>query len=75
MQKLLTACLLALIAGGVCLGEEKPRTAADGPFVPEVALAGGMVLPLYPAKSPMLISVCAMICRLSAARITLRNTG
>ena len=30
------------------------RTAADGPFVPQPAVAGGLVLPLYAPDSPML---------------------
>ncbi len=30
------------------------RTTADGPFVPEPALPGGMVISLYPADSPLL---------------------
>ncbi|MGB7327151.1 MAG: alpha/beta hydrolase fold domain-containing protein [Rubripirellula sp.] len=32
----------------------RARTAADGPFVPEAALPGGIVLSLYPADSPAL---------------------
>jgi endo-1,4-beta-xylanase len=30
------------------------RTPADGPFLPAAALPGGIVLPLYPADSPLL---------------------
>ncbi|TWU60649.1 Acetylxylan esterase precursor [Rubripirellula tenax] len=33
---------------------EPVRTASDGPFIPEAALPGGIVLPLYAPDSPML---------------------
>ena len=58
MKHLLTSLLL--VTGLVCFAQDKPaenapsRTPADGPFLPEPALPGGIVLPLYPPDSPFL---------------------
>ena len=58
MKRLLTS--LILLTGFFCFAQDKVpdaipnRTAADGPFVPDPALPGGIVLPLYPPDSPML---------------------
>ena len=51
--------LLALaffLTASTCLAQDASldRKPADGPFVPEPALDGGIVLPLYPAHSPLL---------------------
>ncbi len=58
MKRLLASLLLG--SGLVCFAQEKAadpapnRTPAEGPFMPDAALAGGIVLPLYPADSPFL---------------------
>ncbi|TWU48154.1 alpha/beta hydrolase [Rubripirellula reticaptiva] len=47
-----------VLCSSVCLaqdiGASRVRTAADGPFVPEAALPGGIVLSLYPGDSSAL---------------------
>ena len=53
MKPLLVALCLCLVS--VCLAQDKPeRQPADGPFLPEAALPGGIVLPLYPPDSKLL---------------------
>jgi endo-1,4-beta-xylanase len=47
---LLLACPTALRSQDAAV----ERTAADGPFVPSAAIAGGIVLPLYSPDSPLL---------------------
>ncbi len=48
--------MLSLVISAACLAQDKPssRTAADGAFVPDPALPGGIVLSLFPADSPLL---------------------
>ncbi len=54
MKFTLALCLVLSISR--CCGQEptNERTPADGPFLPEAALPGGMVIPLYQADSPLL---------------------
>ena len=56
MKTLLIALWLCTVSVG--LAQDKPsapeRKPADGPFLPEAALPGGIVLPLYPADSKLL---------------------
>ncbi len=57
MKSLLTALLFCTSI--TCYAEDNvvtppARTAADGPFVPEAALPGGVVIPLYAPDSPLL---------------------
>jgi acetyl esterase/lipase len=54
MKRLLSLCLLLMFAVAPAVGQDGERTAADGPFVPESALPGGIVLSLYPPTSPLL---------------------
>ena len=54
---MLTASLLVVPSLGQQPVGQQPlgqRTSADGPFLPEPALPGGVVLPLYSPDSPML---------------------
>jgi endo-1,4-beta-xylanase len=55
MKCLLVAPLL-LLSGFLAFAQNPTpdREPADGPFVPAPALAGGIVLPLYPPDSPLL---------------------
>ncbi len=56
MKRLLL--ILTLAIAGPCLAEDKPvtpaRTVADGPFIPQPGLAGGVVIPLYSPDSKFL---------------------
>lgn len=58
-MKRLLLIILPLLTALPGLAQEKiadppARTAADGPFLPAAALPDGIVLPLYPADSPLL---------------------
>jgi acetyl esterase/lipase len=47
-------CLVFAVTSSVSQDEPPPRTPADGPFLPQPAFDGGIVLPLYPPNSPQL---------------------
>lgn len=55
-MRLLIPTVLSIALASVAIAEENvpSRSAADGPFVPEPALSGGLVLSLYPPNSPIL---------------------
>ena len=54
MKKLFVALVLCAISIGHAQDTTPVRTANDGPFVPEPALPGGIVLSLYAPDSPLL---------------------
>lgn len=57
MKRLLTTLLLLTVIPGVAQeksADSPARTPADGTFLPAAALPEGIVLPLYPADSPLL---------------------
>ncbi len=48
------ASILLLLSGVACHAQETERSAVDGPFIPQPAVDGGIVLPLYAPDSSKL---------------------